>query len=252
LTSSNQIVLGNSANTELKAGKLKINIAQTLTGSEEDYVLKYNHTTGRFSAEADATGTDDQTASEVSVAASPANYTAGSANVESHLSGIDTKVGTIEASIPDNITDLTISSTVDFDDNKITGVSNAEISSDAINKEQLDSLGTLVNNSHTLAIAAPSNGDTVTLTSRETLIVMDDTFADPATIYLDGSALSSGAKIYIKYGTYSSGLTVDRDDDNDPGNFVETGSKTGATSINVTGTGFLGFLKSGATWYQMY
>lgn len=36
--------------------------------------------------------TDDQTASEVSVAFSPSNYSAGSANVEAHLTGIDSAI----------------------------------------------------------------------------------------------------------------------------------------------------------------
>lgn len=41
----------------------------------------------------DGTGTDDQTAAEVSVAATPTNYTAGTADVEAHLAGIDTALG---------------------------------------------------------------------------------------------------------------------------------------------------------------
>lgn len=116
----------------------------------------------------------------------------------------------------------------------------------------LSGLDTQLSSDHVLAIAAPSNGDTVTLTSRETLVVMQDIFADPATIYLDGSALASGAKVYVKYGDYSSGLTIDRDDDNDPGNFIETGATSGSTSVGFTGIGFSAFIKSGSSWYQMY
>lgn len=40
-------------------------------------------------------GTDDQTAAEVSVAATPSNYTPGSATVEAHLAGIDTAIGSL-------------------------------------------------------------------------------------------------------------------------------------------------------------
>jgi len=38
-------------------------------------------------------GTDDQTASEVPVAATPSNYSAGTADVEAHLEGIDLAIG---------------------------------------------------------------------------------------------------------------------------------------------------------------
>lgn len=154
---------------------------------------------------------------------------------------IDETVGLI----PDNISDLTISADIDASDEKIINLSPGTASTDAATYGQLTG-------SHALAIAAPSNGDTVTLTNRETFIFMQDIFADPATIYLDGSALSGGAKIYIKYGNFSTGLTIDRDDDNDPGNFVETGSTSGSTSVSFTGIGFSTFIKSGSTWYQMY
>lgn len=39
--------------------------------------------------------TDDQTAAEVSVAATPSNYTAATADVEAHLAGIDTALGSV-------------------------------------------------------------------------------------------------------------------------------------------------------------
>lgn len=56
--------------------------------------------------------TDDQTAAEVSVAATPANYSAASADVEAHLSGIDTALGSLGGG-HDAVT-VTDSSTIDL------------------------------------------------------------------------------------------------------------------------------------------
>lgn len=47
----------------------------------------------------ETSATADQNANEVPVSASPSNYTASSANVESHLSGIDTALGSVSASV---------------------------------------------------------------------------------------------------------------------------------------------------------
>lgn len=160
-------------------------------------------TNGTTLSWANSPNTDDQTAAEVSVAATPTNYTNASGFVEGHLAGIDTQLGTITSS-------------------------------------------------HALGLLAPANGDSITLTNRETLIVLEDIFADPTTIYLDGSGLLNGSKIYIKYGNFSTGATIDRDDDNDPGNFIQSGSTSGSSSVGFTGTGFSAFIKSGSTWYQMY
>lgn len=58
--------------------------------------------------------TDDQTAAEVSVAATPANYTAATADVEAHLSGIDTQLANVgtQLSIQDEGVSLTSSPTL--------------------------------------------------------------------------------------------------------------------------------------------
>lgn len=154
--------------------------------------------------------------------------------------------------IPDNITDLTISSTVNFNTNRITGLANAQVSSDAVNKTQLDSVGTIVGNYHSLDLIAGVDGDTIVLDTEETLLVLDGGVGDPATFYIDGSNIASGSKVFIKYGGFSSGATLDRDDDNDPGNFLATGTTSGSTTLVFTGTGTAMLLKSGATWYQMY
>jgi len=57
------------------------------------------------------TNTGDQNAAGVSVAATPSDYTAASANVESHLAGIDTALGSITSGVPDGDKgDITVSS----------------------------------------------------------------------------------------------------------------------------------------------
>lgn len=176
----------------------------------------------------------------------------GSRMYLTQTSGLTRQTVAYLGDVPDNITDLTISSTVDFSSNRITGLANAQVSSDAVNKTQLDSLGTVLNNSHALDIIAGTDGDTIVLDTRETLLVLDGALGDPATFYIDGSALSSGAKLYIKYGGFSGNATIDRDDDNDPGNFLGVSTTSGSTTLTYSGTGFSCLLKSGATWYEMY
>lgn len=178
----------------------------------------------------------DQTATETTYDNSTSGLVA--TNVKS---AIDETVGLI----PDNIADLTISADVDIDNNKIVNLSPGTTSTDAATYGQLTG-------SHALALVAGTNGDTITLTNRETLLILDGALADPATFYIDGSGLSSGAKIYIKYAGFTGNATLDRDDDNDPGNFSASGSSSGTTTLTYTGVGTSMLLKSGATWYQMY
>lgn len=189
--------------------------------------------------------TDDQNDTEVEVTHTAINYTNTNSYLDGHLSGIDTQLGTITALIPDNIADLTISADVDIDNNKIVNLSPGTTSTDAATYGQLTG-------SHALALVAGTNGDTITLTNRETLLILDGALADPATFYIDGSGLSSGAKIYIKYAGFTGNATLDRDDDNDPGNFSASGSSSGTTTLTYTGVGTSMLLKAGATWYQMY
>lgn len=178
------------------------------------------------------------------------SYTSSEITYDNAISGLtatNAKAAIDEtvAAIPDNIADLTISADVDLSSQKITNLSNGTASTDAVNKSQLDA-------ANSFTTVAPSNGDTIVLTNTETLIVVDGTLADPATFYIDGSSLPSRSKVYIKYGNFSGNATFDRDDDNDPGNFVATGSTSGTTTLTYTGTGFSAWIKSGATWYEMY
>ena len=55
-TVANQVVLGNTAHTRLKAGTYNINIGQTLNSGTDNYVLTYDDGTGLCSFEAAATG----------------------------------------------------------------------------------------------------------------------------------------------------------------------------------------------------
>jgi hypothetical protein len=187
-------------------------------------------------------GSDDQTAAEVTYD-----------NTTSGLTATDVKaaIDEVTAAIPDNISDLTISSTVDFDNNRITGVANAEVDADAVNKEQLDSLGTIVSDLHSLDFQVVADGDTLVLTNEKTLVLMDGSLSD-IDAYIDGSAVSSGSLIYIKFGNTSTDVTLNRDATNDPGNFIAESSLSTASTLNLAGDGMTTLLKYGATWYQLH
>lgn len=183
------------------------------------------------------TDTDDQIAAEVTYSNGTSGLTA---------TDVQAAIDETVAAIPDNITDLTISSDVSFASNKITNLAPGTADTDAINKSQLDTL------TETLTLA-PSNGDTIVLTHKEQFVVMDGTLGDPATIYFDGSGVPVGTKIYLIYDNYSTGLTLDRDDDADNGNFLQSGGAGASETLSLNGSGETFLIKlSSSSWKQMY
>lgn len=95
-------------NEIISIGNIDIDTSQTLGVGEDNYVLTYDNATGKASFEAASSGTDDQTIFEIDASGySPTNYSAiGGTDLDNHILGIDTELGTMQNNISTNASNI--------------------------------------------------------------------------------------------------------------------------------------------------